>query len=320
MAIIDKKGFIRGCCGSVIYKKWREVNVITGRSGKKKQTPATRAAAHEFGLASATARMIRMSMTGTFHYADRAMPNRLTCRVLQAIQGHQTLRRLDRGLYQGELQRLQGFEFNSHSPLSTALPVHPELRRTPSGGILLHVPAFRKHQIKCPRAHCRYVLRCAVYSFNLRDCYSELLDYRDFAQSDTGGGHEELNWESGVELPAGTVIVVGLTLYARQKRHVGQEEQELNAEDWSPSCILSAFSTPEAADPEPRMNIRERQQHREAAGSKVLVYQNSGLADVLNKDLSKLRAALASNPLAEEARQRAKPPGWPDPVLGRIEG
>src|SRR5690606_26619675 len=125
MAIIDKKGFIRGRIGNTVYRKVGDTNIIQSRPARVRQTAATKESALEFGLASSTAKVLRHMFAGLSHYADGGMINRLNNTVLNAIRNGNGANPGQRHLHQGDLSQLVGFQFNRNSPLEETLAIAP---------------------------------------------------------------------------------------------------------------------------------------------------------------------------------------------------
>lgn len=78
MAKIDKKGIVRGTAGSVIYRGYRDMNIIQGKPKKFKQTAESRKASTEFGLSSTIAAVIRHAFQPAYIHRDGEAVSRCT--------------------------------------------------------------------------------------------------------------------------------------------------------------------------------------------------------------------------------------------------
>ncbi len=315
MAIRDEKGMIRGLVGSVIFRKWREINVIQGRPHPGKQTLATKVAAQEFGIASSTARMLRHGFRQAYYQCDPGMPNRLTCRVLKAIQAARELPRLQRDLYRGaDLKVMEGFEFNTRSPLQVALPVKPEVRRLETGGLEIDIPGFQA--IHDPGWKHSHKLRYCVYSFNFKQYYAELLEFKDLENTGALGGWQPQHLQTEVPLPAGTIIFVTLSIIRCMGGGNIEWSTEASAPDWSPCGILAAFRTEEDPEEVP-MSTPERGDFRRAEGIIKGYWINDHLKYVLENNKSRKFADYWAN--LAPPQEKKETPGWPTPELGRTK-
>jgi len=87
MAKVDKKGFLHGKVGPVVYSvKWQQ-QFVSEKATDVKQTSATKESALEFGLASSSAFVIRDAFSSTCFMSDPGMINRLNVAVLRCIKG-----------------------------------------------------------------------------------------------------------------------------------------------------------------------------------------------------------------------------------------
>lgn len=236
MAIQDKTGTIRGKVGSVVYKQWRGLNIIQGRPRRSTQSVATKAAAVEFGRASATAANIRKTLQGFYLSADVGMNNRLTKQVLKSMQNSEGKERLERDIHDANTDQLINFQFNINSPLHDALPVIPEVTVGSQGVAEVKIPAFKRTDIRYTGEHSKdigYRLRVLAIGFDFRNEYAEVLEVKDIRIRDH---QEEINWKLEEQLPAGMILMVGLALYAEY--YAGTERMLLNSRDWSPAAIV----------------------------------------------------------------------------------
>lgn len=237
MAIQEKNGMLRGKAGSVIFRKWRGLNVVQGLPRKGKQTLATKAAAIEFGRASATAARLRKSMGKFYQQADLGMANRLTRQVLRAIQQSPGRERLDRDMHDADLSHIQGFEFNSNTKLSDALPVLPTVSMRRDGSARVSIPAFLERDIRYSvenKQVSAFRLRIIAMAYNFREGFCELLKLDDIpVQCEQNA----IEWTFDGAVPNGMIVLIGMALYAEQ--HYRGERMLLNSQEWSPAAILN---------------------------------------------------------------------------------
>ncbi|MGV3705343.1 MAG: hypothetical protein ACO1NU_08185, partial [Arcticibacter sp.] len=87
MAKVDNKGMVHGTAGSVVYRRYRNMNIIQGKPRKFKQTTESIRAATEFGLSSTTAAVIRQAFQPAYVHRDGQAASRSTQLVYWGIRG-----------------------------------------------------------------------------------------------------------------------------------------------------------------------------------------------------------------------------------------
>ncbi|MBB5437822.1 hypothetical protein HDC92_001496 [Pedobacter sp. AK017] len=128
MAKFDGK-FFKGTVGPVVYKQYRGMQLVTAKSRLKKsgQTEKTKKAALAFGLTSSLAADMRKNLGNIItDFYDGTMIYRFKTDVQFAM--HQAMDQ-ETGSYHftaNSFERLNGFEFNSGSPVMNLFFVQPE--------------------------------------------------------------------------------------------------------------------------------------------------------------------------------------------------
>lgn len=273
MAIQEKSGLLRGKAGSVVFRKWRGLNIVQGKPRPFKQSVATRAAAAEFGLASSTSADIRKSLALFYQQADLGMPNRLTGKVLRCIQQCPDKDRLDRDIHDGDLSALLGFEFNENSPLADCLPVQPVVQMDETGHASITLPAFQLKDIRYAAEasfFSGYRLRIVAIAYNFRDFSAEILDVQDITLNEH---NEAIHWNLKEVAPAGSILLLGMALYREQR--VGEQVLLLNSRAWSPAAIVGIGHIKEAATPIVEQNSEPTEEEQPIRGSKTLQLTHS---------------------------------------------
>lgn len=136
MAKFDGK-FLTGVVGPVVYKKYRNMQLVTAKSTltKKKQTENTKKAATQFGISSALAEQFRRDATGIItDFYDGTMVYRFRTDVQKALRQAFDAQSETYHFTSNSFDRLNGFEFNVDSPVMDNFFVQPE--QTINGSIL----------------------------------------------------------------------------------------------------------------------------------------------------------------------------------------
>lgn len=250
MAKIDKKGFLHGKVGPIVYRVSRGQQIISRKPARVRQTHATKESALEFGLASSSACAIRYAFSSICFMGDQGMINRLNAAVMRCIKGNKGKMRGERDLHDGDLSQLQGFQFNTNSPLDKVLPVRPECILDQERRIQVHVPAFRTDiGFKQDRETTKCTMRLMLMVMNFKEEYFECLEHADLPvnQSSTP---KSFDWAPEKQIPEGCIALVSLTLQNFAYSSAEQKHIYLNSRDFNPAEIIGAFSI-EAGDAQP---------------------------------------------------------------------
>ena len=237
-------GYVRGLVGSVISRRVGNLNVLQGHPQfRVKQTEATKAAGADFGTASRCARMIRHAYWPLIlDYHDSGMINRLNAQVLRAMRANRRQQAGTMRLAAGKLHRLVDFQFNVKCHLQDYLFVDIEVGYTPSGGLDVILPAF--HSERDLRwsggvTHCGIQLLAVAFDFEHNARHR--IGRREYVIPLRTQEKEvpQQHWHFDVAEPAGTVILVGLSLEFRYGK--GQRFHLLNDKELHPAAIVGAF-------------------------------------------------------------------------------
>lgn len=236
MGIQTKNGVIYGKVGSVVYRRWRGLNVVQGLPRKVRQSLSSQAAAAEFGLSSSSSADLRKFLLPLYKQEDLSMKNRLTRQVLRAIQHSPEKERLDRDMHDADLSHLSNFQFNEHCPLQEALGVNPVAHISNRGEASVYLPALKSAGIgykgESSVVH-SYRLRIIAVCLDFRKREMKVLEKVDLALT---GELPEQRISLCEAQASGTIVLVGMALYAEQ--HSGEDILLLNGRSWSPSAIL----------------------------------------------------------------------------------
>ncbi len=246
MAIVDKKGFIRGRIGNMVYRKVGNTNIIQSRPSRVRQTVATKESALEFGLASSTSKVIRHMFAGLSHYADGGMINRLNNTVLNAIRNGNGALRGQRDLHQSDLSLLVDFQFNRNSPLYETLAVTPVVSVENNGSVKLSMPAIGKDKM-CWLADANGCsLRFTVMAVDFKKQYYQLLGHHEVETRDRM--LDQLEWTAPERAESGSIVLVALSVVFHAPDGIRRDGIVLNDKDFYPAAIVAAIHAPEMAD------------------------------------------------------------------------
>ena len=237
-------GYIRGLVGSVISRRVGNVNVLQGHPRFRiKQTEATKAAGVDFGTASRCARMIRRRLWSLIlDNQDSGMINRLNAQVLRAMRANRGQRAGSMRLAAGKLHRLVNFQFNAKCHLQDYLFVDIEVECSSTEGLDVRIPAFHSEidlRWSGDMTYCG--IQLGAFAFDFEKGASKVIgrEERLISLRTREKDMPQRHWHFDVSEPAGTVIIVGLSLEFMFK--MGSRFHLLNNKGLHPSAIVGAF-------------------------------------------------------------------------------
>lgn len=250
MAIIDSRGRLHGKVGPVVYRTVGKTSIVQIKAAKVRQTHATKESAVEFGLASNSARIIRMALFPLTYTADGGMINRLNTAVLKCIKSAEDLQKGERDLHDADLKNLEGFQFNKHSPLDQVLKVRPVAELDADKRVKVHIPAFQQQGgLQRPVHSYGCILRLMLVAVNFREDYYEYCSYTDI---DLGRGNSfaGYDWEPEEVMPEGSIVMLSVSLHYLGASGMVEQPISMNTKEFSPAEIVAAFHVPvsEAGD------------------------------------------------------------------------
>jgi len=252
MAKINSKGMVSGMAGSVVYRNYRGMNIIQGKSKKFKQTAESIKASTEFGLSSSTAAIIRSAFEPAYLHRDGEAAARCTQLVYRSIRNSLTGFRGHRDLHDGDLSFVNGMEFNIKSKLSEVFQVSHQVSRDERGKIVVSLAAIEaKTAIRPPswilKQTSRYRVRFSLIGFNFRKEYYEYLEFRDVEISK----YEKVEAQQIVfhtEPPQDQILLLSMTLMAYSGMSRDEGGVLLNSREFSPCALIAAFAAEEAGE------------------------------------------------------------------------
>jgi len=237
MAILHKNGNLSGRVGPVVYRTWKGATIVQTKPKKFRQTLASKESGKEFGLISSTAKVIRIAFNAAYEGYDGKMINRFNSAVSSAVRSS-SLARGERDLHDGDLRGLQGFEFNTNSPLTSVMNILPESSLTADGKLKIVMQA-QKIQPWKKHLEATYTLRVLVTAFNFRERWYRYLLHEDIAVDNLKIPVGERQWQLG-DLPEGNSILVSFSLHATERNGL-DEYKSINSNEWSPAALTAAF-------------------------------------------------------------------------------
>ena len=297
MAKVDSKGMVRGTAGSVIYRRYREMNIIQGKPRKFKQTSASIRSSTEFGLSSTTAAVIRRAFQPAYIHHDGEAVSRSTQLVYRGIRGSLTGSVGQRDLHDADLSAIIGMDFNIKSRLTEVLQVSQRVERDEEGRISVFMGALNaKTDLRVPssinKAVNKYRIRFSLIGFNFRQEYYEYLEVKDLELRKYGQLEaQEIRFETRPE--ADQLLLLSVSLLAYSETRMEEGYVLLNNKEFSPCALIAAFPADEQDEyPAGSVNLElsEEQQPR-AASICMMGYEGNRLIRDFRRCMGKLPSA-----------------------------
>lgn len=119
MATLGNKKTFSGMVGNVVFRNVNGRQIVVSRPANVKQTNATKKSASEFGNCSRWAKQLRSGLTPFLvGLTDSQMHQRFATAMYNAIKSNTLLPIGQRTPLNTDMDSLNGFEFNTHSPLA----------------------------------------------------------------------------------------------------------------------------------------------------------------------------------------------------------
>ena len=216
MATSDDSGKFKGNIGNLTYRIINGIAVIQSRPGPGtvKQTEPTKASSVDFSLSSNRGKILREILFPMIRgLQDNKMVNRLNVAVAEVIRSNTSLSSGYRDLEDGDLQLLNGFEFNRHSPFSKMFKAKLHLDQNYVEGVKISMDAFNAREaITFPEMASGCTLRVLLSAVSL--AHNEY-QYCGTAELDIPANSEEvpaITWSFINGLPENCLFIAACSL------------------------------------------------------------------------------------------------------------
>ena len=293
MASIDHKGKIRGTAGSVVYRMYREKNIVQGKPGKIKQTKGSIRASTEFGLSSSAAAVIRRAFEPAYIHRDGEAVSRSTRQVYRSLRNSPTGSAGQRDLHDAHLQDLVGMDFNGSSKLSEVLQISHRVTRDAEGNLEVSLGRFNPREdvrpaAGAPQKASRYRIRLMVVAFDFRQEYLEYLDIQDLDVQRTKV-MEEQTIRLNAQADPGCIVMLSMSLLMYDEVAHTAEYVLLNNKGFSPCAIIAAYqSTVPSASTASPVSISIEAYHDRYRKMREMGYEGNRLLRELEKRIGKM--------------------------------
>jgi len=250
MAKFDGK-FLTGIVGPAVYKKYRNMQVVTAKSRltKKQQTKNTHKAATQFGIASTLAEQFRRDAYEVItDFYDGTMVYRFRTDVQKALRQAFDAQSEAYHFTANSFDRLNGFEFNADSPVMDNFFVQPE--QTIEGNILtiklpeIHVSKDMKFPVKASSC----LLNIAVSMFDLTYGNRTMCPIQSIEIPNGSGDNVIPAQELSFEIEPGCLCISMFSFQFIQKTFAGN--LLINSKSFNPVAVFRAVIADGTVDQE----------------------------------------------------------------------
>lgn len=242
MALRDSDGKISGKINNIVYRGYKNKQVMQIAPTRVKQTLATKLSALEFGLAAVYAKAIRGVFHNIYEEYDGNMVRRLTATIAACIRTSDK-EPGDRDLHDADLSPLIGFVFNTDAPFEKLAAVGPKLDIAPNGTIRFQMPPFIPNEdVLFPPNLVRPQGTFGIYvvAFNFVKSLVHVIDYAGFDIEEEEKESRSIDWTCEKSLPKGYIVIVLLSLRYFALNWLGQRAQTTER-TFYPTIVLDAF-------------------------------------------------------------------------------
>lgn len=238
MAILKGKN-LTGIIGKVTIKRWRDKTVLQIKSFHPRQTAATKQSAGLFGQSSTLARLIR-GYTGPENFYDGAMVNRLVTEVAEAMRQcfHKETKTFS--FREDSFHRLQGFEYNRHSPLKNYFWAEPVVH-VQGQELTISLPELKPAvDMRFPQGATGCLMKVKAIEIDLLTRRAEASAYFQLEIDKHEANVPAQEWLVEAKSGCLTVAAFELNYFAR----AGGFQTFLNGKSCNPSAIIAAVYVP----------------------------------------------------------------------------
>jgi len=225
MARINYKGQLSGSIGPISHRILDGVAIIQTKpaKGKLKQTEATKESASEFGIASKTAKQIRLGLFPIIqNLGDSHLHSRFGTSVYQATIRDNSEPKGKRILINGNFELLNDFEFNNNSEYSKYCNVKADFELNEEMELQISIPEFSsKDQIysveEASNAEIAYLIT-AFDESSFKVTYEAIFKHQ-FSTGDTSIPAQQ--WKSAKIAPNQLLFITTAVFYIRKNNLAG---------------------------------------------------------------------------------------------------
>ena len=298
MATLDNQGRVHGTAGSVIFREYRGKNIIQGKAKAFMQTEKTIRSATEFGLSSSAAAVIRTAFEPAYFFKDGTAAYRSTQTVYRSILNNVSGEKGKRDLHDGNLDFLNGLDFNANSKLHEVMQMSHLVSKSEEGLVSVTLGSLNTQTgIKRPEnasgAYMKHRIRLMLVAFNFREEYYENLGFRDLDLEGYQITEEQvITFEEKVPDDCLALVSMSLMLYSSVSHT--NESILLNSKTFSPCMIIGAFQSERPSGyPLKKVNFQPSNYPGREEKVKELFYKGNILllrsSDLLNKQAVAIR-------------------------------
>lgn len=245
MATLGNKKAFSGMVGNVVFRIRDGKQIVQSRPATVKQTSATKRSASEFGSCSKWAKQLRIGLTPFLvGLTDSTMHSRFTATLYNAIKHNTNVPQGERTPLNTNMESLQGFEFNTHSPFANYFKPTITAELNANKEVTVSLLAFDPQaDMVFPNGCTTAKLALYIYATDLKDLENTLV-FHSLLPIDKRTTVAAQNLLTTTPLPEGWFALASVKLLYYTP-NVLTESNYLNTKEFSPAMVVLAKNTGE---------------------------------------------------------------------------
>ncbi len=234
MAIVKNNALV-GAVGNICFRQSNGQNIVQIKPRDVKQTIKTKESGISWGLASASAKQIRVAYASMI---DGLYDGKAVNRLNVAVSASEISNFSETGIY--HLPELSGFEFNIKSSVADVLNAYPKISVAGEALIRVEIPSWQSQkllQTKLKWSAC--CIRLAAYMFEFQNCRYTLLSEQEVEVAYSQGETVPVSWDVKVPQTEAAIVTVAIALDLYQENNRGRFI--LNDKSFSPASIVESY-------------------------------------------------------------------------------
>ena len=234
MAIVKNNALV-GAVGNICFRQSNGQNIVQIKPRDVKQTIKTKESGLSWGLASASAKQIRVAYDSMI---DGLNDGKAVNRLNVAVSASEISNFSETGIY--HLPELSGFEFNIKSSLADVLNAYPKTSVADEALIRIEIPSWQSQkllQTKLKWSACS--IRLAAFMFEFQNSRYSLLSEEGVEIAYSQGETIPLSWNVKVPQTEAAIVTVVIALDLYNENNRGRFI--LNDKSFSPLSIVESY-------------------------------------------------------------------------------
>ncbi|MFY8187474.1 MAG: hypothetical protein ACOVLC_05885 [Flavobacterium sp.] len=240
MAKINDNKLLSGAVGNLVFRTLEGQQIVQAAPGKIRQSKRTKQSGSEFRQCSKWGKQLRWLLHDFLaRQTDTYMHRRLTTALYQTILSNTQLLVGERTPFNCDMKGMEGFEWNTHSPMQAYFQAPLQTTMLDSGHVEIAIPSFKPNEaIKFPKRI--HEVELLLYVFAVQDLQSYTLLSKNIFVAPFHNNHTPTlpqTFQTETPMPAGAwVLALAKIQFYTHNAFVGKKYE--NTAQLSPTQIV----------------------------------------------------------------------------------